>query len=253
MKTKFILNIENLYKSFGGNQVLENLSFKVFPDQITAIIGKSGTGKSVLLKTIAGLLDLDSGRVEAFNTSADGMFSKCKLKELGFSYMFQSNALFDTMDTYQNIALPLIESSQEFSKREIDKKVDLLLQKLELVSARNKYPDQMSGGMKKRVAFARAIITEPKIVLFDEPTTGLDPERKSIVYEMIKLYKKQIGFSALIVSHDIPEIYEIADNLIWLDEGKIKFSGTINEIEKVPDPIVKNYLKTGRINSKISL
>lgn len=146
-----------------------------------------------------------------------------------FSYMFQENALFDSMNIYDNIALPLTETSF-FSKQEIKKKVELRMEQLEIQGTSNKYPAQLSGGMKKRVALARALVTEPSIVLFDEPTTGLDPVRKNGVHAMIKSYQKMFGFTAVIVSHEIPHIFEIAQRVAMLEKGKIIFQGTAKEI-----------------------
>jgi phospholipid/cholesterol/gamma-HCH transport system ATP-binding protein len=124
-----------------------------------------------------------------------------------------------------------------------------LLEQLDVASSSNRYPGELSGGMNKRIAFARALITEPKVVLFDEPTTGLDPERKFTVFDMIKKYRKQFGFSALLVSHDIPDVYEVADSVAWLDKGKIQFFGKPENIDLISEVSIKKYLKTGRISS----
>ncbi|MBF0572257.1 MAG: ATP-binding cassette domain-containing protein, partial [Desulfamplus sp.] len=148
-----------------------------------------------------------------------------------FSYMFQENALFDSMNIYENIALPLTETSR-LSKQEIKNKVEMRMEQLEIQGTSNKYPAQLSGGMKKRVALARALITEPSIVLFDEPTTGLDPVRKNGVHAMIKSYQQMFGFTAVIVSHEIPDIFQIAQRVAMLEKGKIIFQGSAEEIMK---------------------
>ena len=250
---KFCLNIKSLKKNFGYSSVLSNVDLEIQSDKVTVIIGKSGAGKSVLLKLIAGILDSDGGKISITQVSDTGQSSEINLKDLGFSYMFQNNALFDSLTAFDNIALPLIEGNYNFKSSQVRLKVDALLEQLDLLSSKNKFPGELSGGMKKRVAFARALVTEPNIVLFDEPTTGLDPEKKFTVFEMINQYKEQFGFSALLVSHDIPEVYQIVDSIAWLDEGKIKFQGSKDEIDRIADQSVKNYLKTGRFNSKVRL
>ena len=250
---KFCLNIKSLKKNFGYSSVLSNVDLEIQSDKVTVIIGKSGAGKSVLLKLIAGILNADGGKISITQVSDTGQSSEINLKDLGFSYMFQNNALFDSLTAFDNIALPLIEGNYNFKSFQVRHKVDSLLEQLDLLSSKNKFPGELSGGMKKRVAFARALVTEPNIVLFDEPTTGLDPEKKFTVFEMINQYKEQFGFSALLVSHDIPEVYEIVDSIAWLDEGKIKFQGSKDEIDRIADQSVKNYLKTGRFNSKVRL
>ena len=245
----FRIKIHGLSKYFGDNVVLDGVNLQIAAETITAIIGKSGAGKSVLLKLIAGILRNDSGAIECLKLSEGGEALPISLDEIGFSYMFQNNALFDSMTAFENVAMPLVEGNKSLSKLCIKEKVYNLLEQLDLVSSINRYPGELSGGMNKRIAFARALITEPKLVLFDEPTTGLDPERKFTVFEMIKKYKNQFGFSALLVSHDIPDVYEIADSVAWLDKGKIQFFGKPENIDLISETSIKEYLKTGRISS----
>jgi phospholipid/cholesterol/gamma-HCH transport system ATP-binding protein len=238
------LKVEHLCKSFGDKKVLNGVNFEISPNSISVIVGKSGTGKSVLLKIIAGVLAKDSGSVSLLNQTNE---PDLKIDQVGLSYMFQNNALFDSMTVFENIALPLMESTQKVSKSHIIDRVNALLAELDLVGIGSYFPGQLSGGMNKRVAFARALITEPKIVLFDEPTTGLDPEKKFTIFELINRYKKTFEFSALLVSHDIPEVYTIADSVIWLDDGIIKYEGSPKDFDRLSDISVKNFLKTGRI------
>lgn len=238
------LKIENLVKHFGDKVVLNGVNFEIRPNSVTVIIGKSGTGKSVLLKLIAGILEKDSGSI-VFSQSTNA--GESVINQADLSYMFQNNALFDSMTAFENIALPLLESHRKLSHRQVKQKVNTLLKQLDLEKAGSYYPSQLSGGMNKRVAFARALITEPKIVLFDEPTTGLDPEKKFTIFELINRYKEAYQFSALLVSHDIPEVYTIADSVVWLDEGIVKYFGSPESFETVSNPSIKNFLKTGRI------
>lgn len=224
------LKINGLKKHFGDKRVLDGIQLEVARSSVTTIIGKSGIGKSVLLKCIASLIVADSGTIEldgqkiAHNRSYSG-----KGEGVRFSYMFQNNALFDSMTAEENVSLPLWEAS-ELNKSEIHERVTEMLTTLELKDSARRYPGELSGGMKKRVALARALITNPQIVLFDEPTTGLDPERKFSVFEMIADYRSRFDFTALLVSHDIPEVFEISDRVAWLDEGVIKFYGKPSEI-----------------------
>ncbi|TVP80244.1 MAG: ATP-binding cassette domain-containing protein [Puniceicoccaceae bacterium] len=219
------LKIRGLKKHFGDKRVLDGVDLDVAPASVTTIIGKSGTGKSVLLKCIASLLTPDGGTIE-LDGQAISKTRRSTSEEAGplFSYMFQNNALFDSLTAFDNIALPLREATR-LNTGEIDQRVGAMLDQLELSESGGSYPGELSGGMKKRVALGRALITKPQVVLFDEPTTGLDPVRKFSVFEMIADYRARFGFTALVVSHDIPEVFEISDQVAWLDEGLIKFFG----------------------------
>lgn len=225
------LEIRGLRKAFGEQVVLDGIDLDIPLGLHTTVIGKSGTGKSVLLKCISGLLDPDAGSI-----GKDG--SK---KAPPCSYMFQQNALFDSMTVEENIALPLREKGKA-KNSEIAKRVSDLLEQIELTAASKKYPAEISGGMKKRVALARALITNPEIILFDEPTTGLDPQRKYSVFDMIRSYRKRFGFTVVMVSHDVPEVFEISDKIAWLDEGSIKFWGTPDELDSNPPPDLDPFL-----------
>lgn len=231
MKSPLIEFID-VKKKFGNNYVMQGVNLSIYEDEITVIIGKSGSGKSVLLKHIIGLMYQDSGKILFRNEDIASM-SRTKKREFkkNFSYMFQENALFDSMNIYDNIALPLKETSC-FSNDEIKKKVELRMEQLEIQGTSNEYPAQLSGGMKKRVALARALITEPSIVLFDEPTTGLDPIRKNGVHSMIKSYQQMFRFTAVVVSHEIPDIFQIAQKVAMLEKGKIIFQGSSEDIFK---------------------
>ena len=248
----FKIQMSGLKKQFGANPVLDGVDLEISSDTITAIIGKSGSGKSVLLKLIAGIYSLDAGTIDCARILESGETVPIALSDIGFSYMFQNNALFDSLTAFENVALPLIEGKGKLKvdPSTIRNTVDDLFEQLDLSSARNRFPGELSGGMNKRVAFARALVTQPKVVLFDEPTTGLDPERKFTVFDMIERYREQFGFSALLVSHDIPDVYAIVDSIAWLDQGKIQFLGTSQEIDSITEVATKNYLKTGRFVGK---
>ena len=233
-----LLRIEGLYKRFGDNRVLDGIDLEVPGAAVTTIIGKSGIGKSVLLKCVAGLLAPDAGRVRFAEDAGRGGGT-------AFSYMFQNNALFDSLTAFDNIALPLRES-RSVPKREVRERVTAMLEQMDLADAGDRYPGELSGGMRKRVALGRALVTEPRIVLFDEPTTGLDPERKFGVFAMIADYRERFGFTALMVSHDVPEVFGISDRVAWLDGGRIRFCGAPSEIGGASDSALGEFLEKAR-------
>jgi phospholipid/cholesterol/gamma-HCH transport system ATP-binding protein len=236
------LKISGLKKHFGEARVLDGVDLEVARASVTTIIGKSGIGKSVLLKCIANLLEPDAGAIELDGQSiAHSRRGSSGQGGVSFSYMFQNNALFDSLTAFENIALPLLEATH-LSKAEVRDKVEAMLQHLELQDSAERYPGELSGGMKKRVALARALITKPQVVLFDEPTTGLDPERKFGVFEMIADYRERFGFTALLVSHDIPEVFEISDRVAWLDGGVIKFFGKPSELNADVESALSGFL-----------
>jgi phospholipid/cholesterol/gamma-HCH transport system ATP-binding protein len=225
-----LIKFVDVKKSFGTNQVLKGVNLSIHKGEIMVVIGKSGTGKSVLLKHIIGLVDQDSGELLIQGKSLSRLPKKERLvfkREL--SYMFQENALFDFLNVFENIALPLAEASTD-TPSVIEDKVNTRMNQLGLGPIGKKFPSQLSGGMRKRVALARALVTDPKVVLFDEPTTGLDPVRKKKVHAMIKEYQEQFGFTAVIVSHDIPDIFDLAQHIALLDGGRITFEGTREDI-----------------------
>jgi len=238
-----LIQFDNVYKRFGANQVLNGVNLSIYQGEITTIIGMSGMGKSVLLKHIIGLLKPDSGRILYQGRPLYEMkradIDKLKAR---FSYVFQDTALFDSMSVYENIALPLKEATS-LPKGEIRTRVQEKMKLFDLEGIDQKYPSQLSGGMKKRVALARALVTEPEIVLFDEPTTGLDPIRKSAVHSMISDYQRRLAFTGVVISHDIPDIFYISQRVAMLDEGKIRFEGSPEEIQQAPDEIVQQFIQ----------
>ncbi|HAV13005.1 MAG TPA: ABC transporter ATP-binding protein [Opitutae bacterium] len=242
------LKIRGLKKHFGENRVLDGIDLDVARASVTTIIGKSGIGKSVLLKCIANLLAPDAGVIE-LDGKAIAQTRRGGDAGVTFSYMFQNNALFDSMTAAENVALPLLEATS-LNRAEIKAQVDAMLAHLELTDSAARYPGELSGGMKKRVALARALITKPQVVLFDEPTTGLDPERKFGVFEMIADYRARFDFTALLVSHDIPEVFEISDKVAWLDEGIIKFFGPSSELNADAESALAGFLNKANYGRK---
>jgi phospholipid/cholesterol/gamma-HCH transport system ATP-binding protein len=218
------LKITGLKKYFGDAKVLDGVDLQIERGRVTTVVGKSGTGKSVLLKCIADIIQADAGTIELNGQPILKSRRRSKQSGVSFSYMFQNNALFDSLTALENVALPLLEAGQ-LKHGEIREKVVEMLDQLDLAGSVDRYPGELSGGMQKRVAFARALITDPELVLFDEPTTGLDPERKFGIFDLIAEYREKYGFTAVLVSHDIPEVFDISDHVAWLDAGTVKFFG----------------------------
>ena len=243
MNEQPLIRLEDVTKTLGAKRVLDGVCLDVFRGQITAVIGKSGSGKSVLLKHVIGLLEPDSGRV-LFDGRSRSALNPPEQRALRhkFSYVFQETALFDFLTVFDNVALPLAER-RAHPAAEIRRRVREKLEQLDLHDVDGKYPAQLSGGMKKRVALARALVTEPEIVLFDEPTTGLDPIRKNAVHSMIQEYQQRFGFTAVIVSHEIPDIFFIAQRVAMIDGGRIRFEGSPQEIQRSADREVRNFIE----------
>jgi phospholipid/cholesterol/gamma-HCH transport system ATP-binding protein len=239
-----LIEFKNVTKRFGERTILDRVNLEVRDGEVTTIIGKSGTGKSVLLKHMIGLLAPTQGEILFRGRPVDGM-SRKELDELRsqFSYCFQNNALFDSLTVFENIALPLQQTTR-MSRPEIEGKVRERIDQLELSEVPHKYPSELSGGMQKRVALARALITDPKIVLFDEPTTGQDPIRKNAIFSMIVHNQKKFGFTTIMISHDIPDVFFISDRILVLYDGQIIFQGPYDEIDKLQHPMVDEFVKS---------
>ena len=239
-----LIEFRDVTKRFDEKTILDKANLMIYENQITTIIGKSGSGKSVLLKHIIGLLSPDEGKILFRGQPVDEM-KKGEWDEYRsrVSYMFQNNALFDSMSVFENIALPLRKKTK-LRKKEIEQKVMSRIEQMELADVVHQYPSELSGGMQKRVALARALVTDPSIVLFDEPTTGQDPIRKNIILSMIAHYRKQFGFTAVLISHDIPDVFFISDRILLLWEGKIGFHGTYEELTRVKHPMIDEFLRS---------
>jgi phospholipid/cholesterol/gamma-HCH transport system ATP-binding protein len=212
------------------------VNLKIYEGEVTTIIGKSGAGKSVILKHIIGLLQPDKGSV----LFRDKPFEKMNRSEWNeylsrISYMFQSNALLDSLTVFENIALPLQENTR-LSKQAITDKVMNRIEQIKLSDVIHLHPSELSGGMQKRVALARALVTDPKIVLFDELTTGQDPVRRNAILGMIVEYKKKFGFTAILISHDIPDVFFISNRVLVLYDKQIVFEGTPEQLENFNHP-----------------
>ncbi len=237
-----LIEFREVTKRFGSRAVLDQVNLKIYENQITTIMGKSGTGKSVLLKHIIGLLSPDAGTI-LFKGKPVHQMRKEEWDRYRsqISYLFQNNALFDSMTVFDNIAMPLRKTTS-MNPKEIKNKVMARIEQTELTDAVDKYPSELSGGMQKRVALARSLVTDPRIVLFDEPTAGQDPIRGNIILSTIAHYRKKFGFTAVLVSHDIPNVFFISDRIIFLWEGKVAFQGSYEESTQLNHPMVKEFL-----------
>jgi phospholipid/cholesterol/gamma-HCH transport system ATP-binding protein len=247
-----MIRLSSLHKSFGSQTVLNGLNMEIPAGQITAIIGPSGEGKSVLIKHMIGLLEPDSGQILVDGESILGI-RRSKLNQIRekFGMLFQNAALFDSMNVFENVAFPLQEKTK-LSSDEIRGRVLSALEDVGLKNIEHKFTDELSGGMKKRVGLARALLLNPKIILFDEPTTGLDPIIKRAIHQLIRETHLKFGFTAVIVSHEIPEIFDIAQNVAMLYKGEILQFGTADEIRNSTHPVVKQFI-SGSLDGPIQM
>jgi phospholipid/cholesterol/gamma-HCH transport system ATP-binding protein len=242
------VKLVNITKTFrdGRDQVLRGVSVDFPPGKLTYILGSSGAGKSVLLKHVLGLLRPDSGEVWVNGKE----ISKLRGRELSdhrrvFGMLFQNSALFDDMTVFENVAFPLIEHTR-LSEAEIQERVERTLAMLGMKTGLDKHPNELSGGMRKRVGLARAIIREPAILLYDEPTTGLDPVTRTTVDELIESLKRELKLTSIVISHDIPSALLLADQIAFLHQGKIVFWGTPEEFRKERHEAIQAFLNAER-------
>jgi phospholipid/cholesterol/gamma-HCH transport system ATP-binding protein len=239
-----LIEFKDVTKRFGARLIFERVNLQIYEGQVSTIIGLSGSGKSVLLKHIIGLLKPDEGTILFKGKPLNEMKKTESAANLAqISYMFQDNALFDSMTVYENISLPLKETTN-LSKAEIDSRVMARIEQTELEDAVHKYPSELSGGMQKRAALARALVTDPRIVLFDEPTSGQDPVRKNAILGMIAQYQRKFGFTAILVSHEIPDVYFISNRILALYERSIVFQGSPEELESFNHPFKDEVIRS---------
>jgi phospholipid/cholesterol/gamma-HCH transport system ATP-binding protein len=239
------IRFENVSKSFHGGRekVLRGINLEFPPGKLTYILGSSGAGKSVLIKHIMGLLRPDVGHVWVAGKDMTALEGR----ELDahrnlFGMVFQNAALFDDMTVFENVAFPLIEHTK-LSEEEIARKVKYTLSLLGMNGGYDKFPNELSGGMRKRVGLARAIIREPSILLYDEPTTGLDPVTRTTVDDLIETMKRELRLTSVVISHDIPSALLLADKIAFLHEGMIVFDGTPAEFKICDHPAIKKFLE----------
>jgi phospholipid/cholesterol/gamma-HCH transport system ATP-binding protein len=237
-----MIQIENLYKSFDGNDVFRGISLEIAKGMILALIGRSGCGKSVLLKHVAGLIKPERGRVvvdgKEMGTARGKALTELR-DRLGF--LFQGGALFDSMSVFENVAFPLREKTR-LNQHLIQARVLRELENVGLSGSEYKYPSQISGGMVKRAALARSLVSDPEIMLFDEPTTGLDPVTGQAIIELIDSCHQRLHFTGIIVTHEIIRVSPIVDRIAMLHEGVIWAEATPSEFFSSEDPVVRAFL-----------
>jgi phospholipid/cholesterol/gamma-HCH transport system ATP-binding protein len=247
-----VIRTVNLHKSFGRQRVLAGVNLEIPDGAIYVIIGSSGAGKSCLLKHFIGLLQPDQGEVwvddEEVSTLRGRALNSVRAR---FGMLFQGGALFDSLSVYDNVAFPLREKTR-LSEAVIRERVHERLAQVGLSGVNHKFPSELSGGMRKRAALARALVSQPEILLFDEPTTGLDPIRVNAIHQLILDLHRLLHFTAVIVSHEIPEIFSLATHVAMLHGGVIVATGTPAEIQASPDPVVQQFI-TGQIEGPIEV
>jgi phospholipid/cholesterol/gamma-HCH transport system ATP-binding protein len=239
-----IIEFKGVSKTFGNRNILNRIDFSIYEGEVTTLIGLSGTGKSVTLKHIIGMLKPDEGQILYRGKPIDKMNKKEWNDYIGqISYMFQNNALFDSMTVFENVAMPL-KYTTKLKKKEIEEKAMARIEQTELTEVADKYPSEISGGMQKRAALARALVTDPSIVLFDEPTTGQDPIRKNAILGMVAEYQKRFKFTALLISHEIPDVYFISNRILALYDRKIVFQGDPEAFESLDHPFRQELISS---------
>jgi phospholipid/cholesterol/gamma-HCH transport system ATP-binding protein len=237
-----VIEINNLKISFGKQEVLKNVSLKLFNGENLVVVGKSGTGKSVLIKCIVGLLKSDGGTINVFEKNMTALnrkeFSTMRQK-IGF--LFQSGALYDSMTVKQNLEFPLRRIRKNLGEKEIKAKVNEVLENVGLAEALNKMPSQLSGGMRKRISLARSIVVDPMIMLYDEPTTGLDPVTSDEISSLINDVQKKYKTSSIIITHDIKCALNTANRIVMLHDGEVYKEGKVEDFESSTDPLIKSF------------
>lgn len=239
-----MIEINDLHKSFAGKKVLQGINLTIEAGETLVIIGRSGCGKSVLIKHIVGLLQPDSGYVKVEDKIVSELSQK-GLYELrkNFGFLFQGSALFDSMTVEENVSLPLVESNQVFLKAEIKKIVEEKLDLVGLEGILNLKPSELSGGMKKRVALARALVTNPSYILYDEPTTGLDPIMSDSIDHLIKHLTERLNVTSIVVTHDMYSVKNVAARVAMMNEGIIYFTGKPDELVNSSDNIIQEFIR----------
>jgi len=243
-----VIEIDKLSKSFDNEPVLKNLSLKLLNGENLVVLGKSGSGKSVLIQCIVRLLKHDEGTIHVLGKNVSEL-NRIELAELRtkIGFLFQSGALYDSMTIKQNLEFPLKRIKKELSQKEIDEKVMEVLENVGLADTLNKMPSQLSGGMRKRASLARTIIIDPMIMLYDEPTTGLDPVTSDEISALINDVQKKYKTSSLIITHDIECARATANRIIMLRNGEVFMEGNIDDFEKSNDVLISSFFKKQKI------
>jgi phospholipid/cholesterol/gamma-HCH transport system ATP-binding protein len=238
----FALTVRDVRKRFGDNEVLKGVSLDVRKGENLVVLGKSGTGKSVLIKCIVRLLDADGGSIEVLGNEVNELNTK-ELNEVRkkIGFLFQSGALYDSMTVRQNLLFPLRRIRKELKAKEMEEKVKEALDNVGLPDAIEKMPSELSGGQKKRISLARTIIVDPEIMLYDEPTTGLDPITSDEISQLINDIQRKYKTASIIITHDIECARTVADRIVMLKDGEIYKEGSLEEFEKDTDGFIRSF------------
>jgi phospholipid/cholesterol/gamma-HCH transport system ATP-binding protein len=242
MSSQKFITVRNLHKRLGQQEVLRGFDLEVDLGETVVILGRSGGGKSVFLKHIIGLMKPSSGEVIVDGQDVVKLSERqlaAVRKKVGI--LFQSAALFDSMSVEQNIAFPLHEAGIK-DRQKIDRKVAEALEMVDLAGEQKKMPENLSGGMRKRVGLARAIVGAPRCILYDEPTTGLDPIVADSINRLIRRLQKRLGVTSIVVTHDMKSTFHVADRIAFLNEGRIYFNGTPEELKASTDPLIQDFI-----------
>lgn len=237
-----VIEISNLRKSFGNLEILKDVSLRLNQGENLVVLGKSGTGKSVLIKCIVGLLQSDSGVINVFGNDINTLNRK-EMNELKtkIGFLFQSGALYDSMSVKQNLEFPLKRLKKNLREKEINEKIDEALENVGLADALNKMPSELSGGMRKRISLARTLVVDPMIMLYDEPTTGLDPVTSDEISALINEVQKKYKTSSMIITHDIRCAQTTADRIVMLDSGEVYEEGTLEHFTNSKDKLIQAF------------
>ena len=237
-----MIEVKNLYKSYGGKGVLSDISLSVAHGQSLAVVGKSGAGKSVLLRCLIGLVKPDNGTIYVDNKLINTMnFSQLQKIRSSIGMVFQFGALFDSMTVEENISLAL-QKLTKLNENEIQQRVHNSLEEVDMAGTENLMPAELSGGMKKRVGIARAIAIKPAYLFYDEPTTGLDPVMTDSINRLIRKFQDTGEVTSVIITHEMRTVYDVADRVLLLHEGKIQYDGSPDTINNVDDPVVQQFI-----------
>jgi len=238
-----IIRLVDVHKSFGRQSVLRGIDLEFSTGQTTVVLGPSGCGKSVMLKHVIGLLRPDAGEVWFEDTRVDTLReNRMGAIRQQFGFLFQQGALFDSMSVRENVAFPLLEHTG-MSPEQREARVRQVLNMVGLLETLDKMPADLSGGQRKRVALARAVVLQPKVILYDEPTTGLDPIRSDVINELILKLKQELRVTSIVVTHDLVSAFKVADHMVMLHEGKVAFAGTLQELRDSDNAIVQQFLR----------
>jgi phospholipid/cholesterol/gamma-HCH transport system ATP-binding protein len=248
-RNELMIHIRDLYKSFGDNHVLRGIDLDVYRKENVVVLGRSGTGKSVLIKIICGLLKPDSGEVNVLGKEVEKLNYK-ELRELrlkvGFS--FQNSALYDSMTVRENLAFPLVRNAKHLSKKEVTSEIESVLNDVGLSQTINQMPSELSGGQRKRIGIARTLILRPQVMLYDEPTSGLDPITSIEINKLINLVRHKFNTTSIIITHDLTCAKSTGDKVAMMFDGKFIKQGTFDEVFNTDDERIQNFYNYNFIN-----